>query len=166
MEFDVTIEIPAGSRNTYEMDHETGRIRLARTLFTATRYPADHGFVDGTLGADGDRLDALVMVDEPTFPGCVIRARAVGVFHMEDEAGGDDTVLCVPAGDVRRDYLQDLTDVGAFYRQEIAHFFRIYRQLEPGRSVGSSHWGGRAEAEAEVERSRDRLARRGGLGGR
>ena len=107
MEFDVTIEIPKGNRNKYEVDHETGRIRLDRTLFTATRYPADYGFVDGTLGDDGDPLDALVMLDEPTFPGCVVRARAVGMFHMRDEAGGDDKVLCVPAGDPRLEHIQD-----------------------------------------------------------
>jgi len=161
VEFDVTIEIPKGNRNKYEVDHETGRIRLDRTLFTATRYPADYGFIDGTLGDDGDPLDALVMLDEPTFPGCVVRARAVGMFHMRDEAGGDDKVLCVPAGDPRLEHIQDLTDVGEFYRREIDHFFRIYKDLEPGKSVEGSHWVGRAEAEAEIENSRTRLAESG-----
>jgi hypothetical protein len=82
MEFDVTIEIPKGQRNKYEMDHHTGRIRLDRRLFTSTRYPADYGFVDDTLGGDGDPLDALVLLDEPTFPGCLIRCRAIGMFRM------------------------------------------------------------------------------------
>ena len=90
MEFDVTIEIPKGQRNKYEMDHVTGRIRLDRMLFTATRYPADYGFVEETLGEDGDPLDALVLLEEPTFPGCLIRCRAIGMFRMTDEAGGDD----------------------------------------------------------------------------
>ena len=95
--FDVTVEIPKGSKNKYEVDHETGRIRLDRTLFTSTAYPADYGFIEGTLGQDGDPLDALVLVSEPTFPGCLIECRAIAMFRMTDEAGGDDKVLCVPA---------------------------------------------------------------------
>jgi hypothetical protein len=87
MEFEVVVEIPKGQRNKYEMDHATGRIYLDRMLFTSTRYPADYGFVDGTLGLDGDPLDALVLVEEPTFPGCVVRSRAVGMFRMTDEKG-------------------------------------------------------------------------------
>ena len=97
MEFDVTIEIPKGNRNKYEVDHGTGRIRLDRMLFTSTRYPDDYGFIDGTLGEDGDPLDALVVLEESTFPGCVIRCRPLGMFRMRDENGGDDKVLCVPA---------------------------------------------------------------------
>src|SRR5205085_7296464 len=97
VEFDVTIEIPKGQRNKYEVDHRTGRIRLDRMLFTSTRYPADYGFVEETLGGDGDPLDALVLVDEPTFPGCLIRCRTVGMFKMTDEKGPDEKVLCVPA---------------------------------------------------------------------
>ena len=135
LEFDVTIEIPRGTRNKYEVDHETGRIKLDRTLFTATRYPADYGFIDDTLGEDGDPLDALVLIDEPTFPGCLIRCRALGLFHMRDEAGGDDKVMCVPAGDPRLDHLQDLEDVNEFHRLEIQHFFETYKDLEPGKSV-------------------------------
>ena len=112
--FDVTIEIPAGSRNKYELDHNTGKIRLDRMLFTSTRYPWDYGFVNNTLGQDGDPLDALVMLDEPTFPGCVVSCRAIGMFNMSDEAGGDDKLLCVPAGDVRKGHIQDLKDVSKF----------------------------------------------------
>src|SRR6202040_1676242 len=97
MEFDVFIEIPRGSRNKYEVDHESGLIRLDRTLFTSTVYPADYGFVRDTLGEDGDPLDALVLVLEPTFPGCLIRSRPIGMFQMTDEMGPDDKVLCVPA---------------------------------------------------------------------
>ncbi len=99
MDFDVTIEIPKGSRNKYEVDHHTGRIRLDRTLFTATQYPADYGFIDNTLGQDGDPLDALVLLEAPTFPGCLVTARAIGMFRMTDEAGPDDKVLCVSAND-------------------------------------------------------------------
>ena len=90
MEFDVLIEIPGGSRNKYEVDHETGRLRLDRMLFTATRYPRDYGYIENTLGLDGDPLDAMVMIEEPTFPGVLIRCRAIGMFRMTDEAGGDD----------------------------------------------------------------------------
>ncbi|GAB3691632.1 inorganic diphosphatase [Angustibacter aerolatus] len=153
MEFDVTIEIPKGQRNKYEVDHATGRIRLDRMLFTSTRYPADYGYVEGTLGEDGDPLDALVLLEEPTFPGCLIKARTIGLFHMRDEAGGDDKLLCVPAGDPRLKHIQDLGDVSEFDRLEIQHFFETYKDLEPGKSVEGAHWAGRAEAEAEVTAS-------------
>ena len=156
MEFDVTIEIPKGQRNKYEVDHDTGRIRLDRTLFTSTAYPADYGFIEGTLGQDGDPLDALVLVSEPTFPGCLILCRAVAMFRMTDEAGGDDKVLCVPASDVRRDHVRDISDVRQYLLLEIGHFFEVYKDLEPGKSVEGAHWAGRAEAEAEVVRSYER----------
>ncbi len=97
MEIEVVVEIPKGSRNKYEMDHETGALWLDRHLFTATSYPADYGFIPGTLSEDGDPLDALVLLDEPTVPGCHILARAIGVFWMRDEAGPDAKILSVPA---------------------------------------------------------------------
>jgi inorganic pyrophosphatase len=156
VEFDVTIEIPKGQRNKYEVDHHSGRIRLDRTLFTATRYPADYGYVEGTLGEDGDPLDALVLLDEPTFPGCLINCRTIGMFHMRDEAGGDDKLICLPTGDPRLDHLQDLPDIGEFYRLEIQHFFETYKDLEPGKSVEGAHWTGREAAEAEVTASFER----------
>jgi inorganic pyrophosphatase len=127
MEFDVIIEIPRGSRNKYEVDHDSGRIRLDRTLFTATQYPADYGFVPGTLGEDGDPLDAMVLVLEPTFPGCLIRSRPIGMFRMTDEKGGDDKILCVPAGDPRQEHLRDIHHLPNFDRLEIEHFFLIYK---------------------------------------
>ncbi|MFE5209752.1 inorganic diphosphatase [Streptomyces sp. NPDC056600] len=162
MEFDVTIEIPKGSRNKYEVDHETGRIRLDRRLFTSTMYPADYGFVENTLGEDGDPLDALVILEEPTFPGCLIRCRAIGMFRMTDEAGGDDKLLCVPASDPRVEHLSDIQNVSEFDRLEIQHFFEVYKDLEPGKSVEGADWVGRAEAEAEIERSFARLKEQGG----
>ena len=157
MEFDVTIEIPKGNRNKYEIDHETGRIRLDRMLFTSTRYPDDYGFIDDTLGEDGDPLDALVLLEEPTFPGCVIRCRALGMFRMRDEKGGDDKVLCVPASDQRASWRTEIDDVSEFHRLEIQHFFEVYKDLEPGKSVEGAHWVGREEAEAEIRRSYERL---------
>ena len=169
MEFDVTIEIPRGSRNKYEVDHTTGRIRLDRMLFTATRYPADYGFIDDTLGEDGDPLDALVLLEEPTFPGCVIRCRAIGLFHMRDEAGGDDKVMCIPSDDPRMTHLQDLEDIGEFHRLEIQHFFETYKDLEPGKSVEGAHWVGKVDAEAEItasfKRREDDIAAGGDGGG-
>jgi inorganic pyrophosphatase len=156
MEFDVTVEIPKGLRNKYEMDRVTGRIRLDRTLFTATQYPADYGFIEGTLVDGGDPLDALVLVREPTFPGCLIRCRAIGMFCMRDEKGSDHKVLCVPARDPRETHLQDIDDVPSFDRLEIQHFFEVYKDLEPGASVEGARWTGRADAEAEIERSWER----------
>jgi inorganic pyrophosphatase len=153
MEFDVTIEIPKGSRNKYELDHATGRIKLDRMLFTSTRYPDDYGFIEGTLGEDGDPLDVLVLLEEPTFPGCLIRCRALGMFHMRDEAGGDDKVLAVPTADQRASWRLDIDDVSEFHRLEIQHFFEIYKDLEPGKSVEGSHWFDRAGAEAEIRTS-------------
>ena len=165
MEFDVTIEIPKGNRNKYEIDHETGRIRRDRMLFTSTRYPDDYGFIDETLGEDGDPLDALVLLEEPTFPGCVIRCRALGMFRMRDEKGGDDKVLCVPSADQRASWRTDIEDVSEFHRLEIQHFFEVYKDLEPGKSVEGAHWVGREEAEEEIrqsfQREADRVARDG-----
>ena len=156
MEFDVTIEIPRGNRNKYEVDHHNGRIRLDRMLFTATRYPDDYGFIDGTLGEDGDPLDVLVLLEEPTFPGCQIRCRALGMFRMRDEKGGDDKVLCVPSADQRASWRTDIEDVSEFHRLEIQHFFEVYKDLEPGKSVEGATWTGRADAEEEIQASMER----------
>jgi inorganic pyrophosphatase len=157
MEFDVFIEIPRGSRNKYEVDHDSGLIRLDRTLFTSTVYPADYGFVPDTLGEDGDPLDALVLVLEPTFPGCLIRSRPIGMFRMTDEKGRDDKILCVPASDPRQEHLRDIHHLPQFEQREIEHFFLIYKELEPGKSVEGASWADRAAAEVEVEASRIRL---------
>ncbi len=159
VEFDVTIEIPKGSRNKYEVDHETGRIRLDRRLFTSTSYPADYGFVENTLGEDGDPLDALVILDEPTFPGCLIKCRAIGMFRMTDEAGGDDKLLCVPASDPRVEHLRDIHHVSEFDRLEIQHFFEVYKDLVAG---GAAPPGG--SPPAVVFPGRRTRFRRGGNG--
>ena len=156
MEFVVTVEIPQGSRNKYEMDHTLHRIRLARLLFTSTKYPADYGYVDGTLGRDGEPLDALVLTGDPTFPGCTVECRAVGMFCMTDEHGPDEKVLCVPAHDPRYATVQDIGDIAEFDKLEITHFFEVYQDLEPGKSVEGSHWEGRDAAYAEIEASRQR----------
>ena len=159
MEFEVIIEIPKGQRNKYEMDHKTGRIRLDRMLFTSTRYPADYGFIEDTLGEDGDPLDALVLLDEPTFPGCLVLCRAIGMFRMRDEKGNDDKVLCVVATDPRMAHLSDISDVPEFDQLEIQHFFEVYKALEPGKEVDAATWVGRDAAEAQILACRERLAR-------
>jgi len=156
VDFDVVIEIPKGQRNKYEVDHESGRIRLDRTLFTATHYPADYGFIEDTLGQDGDPLDALVLVEVPTFPGCLIRSRPVAMFKMTDEKGPDDKIVCVPADDPRYDTLQDLGDLPALERAMIQHFFEVYKALEPGKRVESADWADRTAAETEIVAARRR----------
>ena len=154
--FDVTVEIPKVTKHKYEMDHNTGRIRLDRTLFTSTQYPYDYGFVEGTLGEDGDPLDAMVVGGDPTFPGCLIECRAIAMFRMTDEMGGDDKVLCVPTADTRRKHLVDLDSVPEYMLLEIEHFFSVYKDLEPGKSVEGATWTGRQEAEQEVIKSTER----------
>lgn len=156
MEFDVTIEIPKGSRNKYEVDHETGKVYLDRYLYTSFGYPADYGYIDGTLGEDGDPLDALVLLPESVYPGVIVKSRVVGMYTMTDEAGGDDKVLCVPANDPRQEHLRDISHVPKFDRLEIQHFFEVYKDLEPGKSVEGADWVGRTEAEAEVMASFER----------
>ena len=157
MEFDITIEIPRGQRNKYEIDHDSGRLRLDRYLYTPMAYPADYGFIEDTLGEDSDPLDAMVLLPQPVFPGVLVLSRPVAMFRMVDEAGGDDKVLCVPAGDPRWDHVQDLNDVPQLELDGIKHFFMHYKDLEPGKFVKAADWVGRAEAEAEVERSRERF---------
>ncbi|WP_040158697.1 inorganic diphosphatase [Nigerium massiliense] len=156
LRFDVTIEIPKGTKNKYEMDHLTGRIRLDRTLFTATQYPNDYGFIEGTLGQDGDPLDAMVLLPEATFPGALIECRAIGMFRMKDEMGGDDKVLAIPTADLRQDSITELDDLPALNLLEIEHFFAVYKDLEPGKSVEGATWVGRSEAEKEIQASWER----------
>jgi inorganic pyrophosphatase len=156
VQFDVVIEIPKGSRNKYEVDHDSGKVKLDRYLFTAMGYPTDYGFIDDTLGEDGDPLDALVLLPEPVFPGCVVEARPVGMFRMTDEKGGDDKVLCVLT-DPRWDHITDIGDISEFELDAIKHFFVHYKDLEPGKFVKAADWVGREEAEAEVNRSIDRF---------
>lgn len=157
MEFDVTIEISKGSHNKYEVDHETGRVRLDRFLYTSMGYPADYGFIENTLGEDGDPLDALILLPASVFPGVLVSARPVAMYRMTDEHGGDDKVLCVPAGDARWDHIQDLPDVPDHELAAIQHFFEHYKDLEPGKFVEGSHWADRAAAETEIRASIDRL---------
>jgi inorganic pyrophosphatase len=147
---DVIIEIPTGSRNKYEYDHETHMIRLDRRLFTATAYPADYGFVPDTLSNDGDPLDVLVLVADPTFPGCVVRVRILGVFFMRDEAGLDAKLLSVLEHDPQWDGANDIGDLPGHLLNEIEHFFSIYKDLEPEKSTEVMGFEGRASALKEL----------------
>jgi inorganic pyrophosphatase len=158
MDIEVVVEIPKGSRNKYEMDHDTGVIYLDRMLFTATQYPADYGFVPDTLAEDGDPLDAMVILDEPTFPGCHVLARAVAVFWMSDEAGPDAKLLCVVASDSRAASIKDMGDLPEHLLDEIGHFFDVYKQLEPGKGTETRGWEGRESAEWAIEDARRRYA--------
>jgi inorganic pyrophosphatase len=158
MEIEVVVEIPKGSRNKYEMDHDSGAVWLDRMLFTATQYPADYGFVPDTLAEDSDPLDAMVLLDEPTFPGCHIRARPVAVFWMRDEAGPDAKVLCVPVSDPRWSGVQDIDSLPEHLLDEIGHFFDVYKALEPDKGTETRGWEGRDAAEAAVLDARRRYA--------
>ncbi|MBN2622110.1 MAG: inorganic diphosphatase [Acidimicrobiales bacterium] len=155
-EIDVVIEIPRGSRNKYEYDHEAHVFRLDRRLFTATTYPADYGFIPDTLSEDGDPLDALVLLEDATFPGCWITARPVGVFWMEDDAGPDAKILCVPAGDPRWQQVEDMADLPAHLIDEIEHFFEVYKVLEPEKHSSVRGWEGVAAALTEIDDCRKR----------
>jgi inorganic pyrophosphatase len=157
MEIEVVVEIPKGTRNKYEADHDTGAIWLDRMLFTSTRYPEDYGYVPLTLAEDDDPLDAMVLLEEPTFPGCHIRARPIGVFLMRDGDVQDAKVLCVPATDPRTTEVIDLEDVPGHELDEIAHFFAIYKALEPGKDTQVEGWWGREAAEGIVESARQRF---------
>jgi inorganic pyrophosphatase len=154
----LVVEIPRGSRNKYEVDHNTGEVWLDRKLFTSMQYPADYGYLVQTLGEDGDPLDALVVVDDPTFPGCHIAVRAVGVIWMTDEAGPDAKILCVPAGDPR---WSDVTDVGHLSSHlvaEIEHFFGTYKEIEPGKESETGGFGGADAAMRTIAEARERYA--------
>src|SRR5688500_13203602 len=150
----VVIEIPRGSRNKYEIDHTTGVVMLDRRLFTATTYPADYGFVPDTLGGDGDPLDALVLLEDSVYPGVWVQARPIGVLYMQDEAGEDAKLICVPPKEPRWANVEDLSDLTPQLIEEIQHFFEVYKALEPNKHSSTAGLGGRVEAWAAIESAR------------
>jgi len=160
-EYDVVIEIPRGSRNKYEVDHETGRVYLDRVLFTSFVYPTDYGFFENTLGDDGDPLDVLVLLEYPVFPGVGVKVRPVGVLNMSDEAGGDAKIIAVQYKDPRWQHIQDVDDIPEQTRKEIEHFFARYKDLEPGKFVNIEGWGDAAEAEGLIQKAIAKLADEG-----
>jgi inorganic pyrophosphatase len=153
------IEIPKGSRNKYEYDEQLGGIKLDRFLFSSVVFPADYGFIPDTLGEDGDALDAMVLVGEPTFPGCVIEVRAIAVLRMADDKGQDDKIVCVPFADPHWSGLESLDDIPSQLRVEIEHFFSIYKQPE-GKDVEIGGFEDRDAAHAIIEAARARFSTR------
>ena len=152
---EIFVEIPKGSRNKYEWDHERHVMKLDRRLLSATTYPADYGFIPETLGEDGDPLDALVLIEEPTFPGCAIRARPIGVFWMEDEKGPDAKIICLPDRDPLWDHIEGIEDLPDVIQAEIGHFFDVYKTLEK-KKVSTHGFEGRDAAWKEIKASRKR----------
>jgi inorganic pyrophosphatase len=151
LSYDVVIEIPRGSRNKYEVDHETGRVYLDRVLFTPFVYPTDYGFFENTLGGDGDPLDALVLLEYPLFPGVGVKVRPVAMLVMEDDGGVDEKVLCVQDKDPRWQHIQDLKDVPQQTLDEIEHFFTRYKDLEPGKWVKIQGWQDKAATQKVID---------------
>ena len=149
------IEIPRGSRNKYEFDERGGRFFLDRVLYSSVHYPTDYGFIVETLAEDGDPLDVLVLVQEPTFPGCLVRARMLGGLDMHDEKGSDFKVLAVPVGDPRYDHVQNLADLGEHWLREIETFFATYKLLEP-KQTDVLGWHDLDETRLTVARCRER----------
>ena len=149
------VEIPKGSRNKYEYDHDMDVIKLDRFLFSSMVYPTDYGFIPETLGLDGDPLDAMVCVSEPTFPGCMIDVKPIALFRMEDDQGIDDKVLAVPCTDPTWNKLEQLDDLSKQLQDEIAHFFSVYKDLEQ-KKVEVHGWFSREDALEEIEAARKR----------
>lgn len=161
LDVEVIIEIPQGSRNKYEYDHDTGAIHLDRVLHSSVHYPTDYGFMPGTLSKDGDPLDVMVLMYDPTFPGCHLRARPIGVLHMIDDKGSDEKILAVPVHDPRFDDVTTLQDMRGHWLREIENFFATYKLLEE-KDTDLLGWDGTEEAWkviAEARRSyRDALS--------
>lgn len=156
-EMTVVVEIPRGSRNKYELNKETGLFRLDRVLFSAVHYPGDYGFFPRTWAEDGDPLDALVMVNVPTFPGCAIDARPIALFRMRDKEEMDEKILCVPARDPLYADYRDIGDVPSHFLREVEHFFAIYKDLEGGR-VHTLGWKDRGAAHRAIREAIARYA--------
>jgi inorganic pyrophosphatase len=157
---DVLVETPQGSRKKYEYDHERKALRLDRRLFSATVYPADYGFVPDTLGTDGEALDALILAQEPTFPGCWVLARPIGVFWLAHDEGREAKIVAVPEGDPDWTDVADLEDLPQHVRDEIDHFFDMYRTLEPGTSPRPDGHDGRQAALQVIAEARQRAQER------
>jgi inorganic pyrophosphatase len=152
----VRIEIPKGSRNKYEYDRELDAIKLDRFLFSSMVYPTDYGYFPETQADDGDALDAMVCVSEPTFPGCIIEVKPIALFKMKDDKGIDDKILCVPCQDPGWNTLNSLDDIAEQLRDEIEHFFSVYKDLER-KKVTVDGWYSREDAITEIAKARERF---------
>jgi inorganic pyrophosphatase len=156
------VEIPRGGRNKYEYDPQLGAIKLDRFISASVVYPTEYGYVPETLAPDGDPLDVLVCVSEPTFPGCVIMTKVIGLFRMADEKGPDDHVVCVPFNDPTWNTLEDIDDLPEQLRKEIGHFFDIYKDLDQDRHSEVKGWGDRRSALQTIEQAREKFRENGG----
>jgi len=154
---EAVIEIPSGSRNKYEFDHKRGIFRLDRVLYSSVHYPTDYGFIADTLAEDGDPLDVLVVVEEPTFPGCHVRTRPIGTLVMSDEKGLDEKILGVLVDDPRFDGITQLDQLHPHWLREIENFFATYKTLQK-KIVTVQGWKARETAWEIIQRSRDRYA--------
>ena len=154
--FDVLIEIPKGSRNKYEYDFKLKKVRYDRMIFSSMMYPADYGFIPNTLAQDSDPLDVLVLVSEPTFPGVVMEVKPIGVFHMADEKGPDEKIICVPVSDPIWNRLNDLKELHGHMIKEIEHFFKVYKDLEK-KKVDVGGWGDASEAKEIIRQCVERF---------
>ena len=153
--FDVLVEIPKGSRNKYEYDFVIGKIRFDRMLFSSMMYPGDYGFIPETLALDGDPLDVLVLCTDPTFPMCVMEVKPIGVFHMADEKGPDEKIICVPVSDPIWNQRNDISDINPHRHKEIEHFFQVYKDLEK-KKVDVGGWGDAEEAYEIIDKCVER----------
>ena len=154
----VVVEIPKRCRNKYEYDEQGGFIKRDRVLYSSLHYPGDYGFIPRTLDDDGDPLDVLVMTNEPTFSGCVIEARPLGVFHLLDRGVQDDKIFAVPHTDPLFAGYCSLEDVPPHFLHEVQHFFSVYKDLEQA-EVKAGGWDGLEQAHAEIERCMETYAR-------
>ena len=136
---EVLVEVPKGSRNKYEWDTDSERIKLDRVLYSSVHYPADYGFILDTMAEDGDEVDILVLIEEPTFSGCIIYARPIGMLQMRDEKGPDNKVLGVPIHDPRWRHVDDIHEIPPHLLNEIENFFLTYKRLE-AKVVTSEGW--------------------------
>lgn len=152
---DVIVEIPKGSRNKYEYDHDKKCFKLDRMLFSSMHYPSDYGFIPGTEAEDDDPLDALVLITEPTFPGCLIQSKPVGLFRMRDEKGPDHKILCVPVNDPLWNHINRLEDVPPHLLIEIEHFFDVYKELEHKKTAVEG-WENAEAARTIIRESQER----------
>jgi inorganic pyrophosphatase len=153
----VIVEIPRFSQNKYEYDHDTHTIKLDRHLIVAMGYPAEYGFIPDTLGGDGDPLDALVITEFPTFPGCLIESKILGMCIMTDENGRDEKLICVPGYDKKWRDATDIGDVPKEILDRISHFFTVYKDLDEGKWVKVENYVGREEALSELAAARERF---------
>lgn len=149
------VEIPRGSRNKYEMDHATNQIRLDRVLYSSIHYPTDYGFIPGTMSGDGDPIDVLIVVEEPTFPGCHVIVRLIGALLMKDEKGLDEKLIAVPIADPRFDGISDINDLQPHWLLEIENFFVTYKKLESGKETKVEGWKRAADVGKLLKKYRD-----------